>query len=60
MDRIRLSISIVARNALQDRSNKNRMRSIGQWERKIGVIANNLKPIGTVIVPNEKKSVSSI
>ena len=36
MDRIRLFISIVARNALFDKYNKNRMQSVGQWERKIG------------------------
>ena len=36
MDHIRLFISIVARNALRDKHNKNRMRSVGQWELKIG------------------------
>ena len=36
MDRIRLFISIIARNALWDKHNKNRIRSVGQWERKIG------------------------
>ena len=36
MDRIRLFISIILRNALWDKYNKNRIRSVGQWERKIG------------------------
>ena len=36
MDRIRLFISIIVRNALWDKYNKNRIRSVGQWERKIG------------------------
>ena len=36
MDRIRLSISIIAWNALWVKYNKNRMRSVGQWEQKIG------------------------
>ena len=36
MDRRQFSISIVARNALWDKYNKNRMRMVGQWERKVG------------------------
>ena len=36
MDRIRLFISIIVRNALWDKYNKNHNRSFGQWERKIG------------------------
>ena len=36
MDCIRLFISIVARNALWYKYNKNRMRSVGKWERKNG------------------------
>ena len=37
MARIRLSIFVVARNALLDKYNKIPMRSVGQWERKIGL-----------------------
>ena len=36
MDRIRLFISIIVRNAFWDECNKNRIRSVGQLERKIG------------------------
>ena len=36
VDRIRLVISVIARNALWDKHNENRIRSVGQWERKIG------------------------
>ena len=35
MDHMRFSISIVARNALRDKYNKNCVRSVGQRERKI-------------------------
>ena len=35
IDRIRLTISIVVQNALWVKKNKNHMRSVGQWERKI-------------------------
>ena len=36
MDRLRLSFSVVAQNALWDKYNKNCMGSVGQWERKKG------------------------
>ena len=36
MDCIRLFISIIVWNALWDKYNKNRIRSVGQWERKRG------------------------
>ena len=36
MDHIRLFISIIARNALWDKHNKNRIRLVWQWEWKMG------------------------
>ena len=56
MDRIRLFISSIARIALWDKHNKTRTRSIGQWERIIGLDLSNRLRSSTTMPSNSLKS----